>query len=100
MYSTYTEHKSVVVERFNRSLKEQMWKRFTAENTRNWIDMLYTLMFKYNNRVHSTIGMIPIKASKIENEMMVLQNIMEKTRVIPFHKPKLKVGDRVRISRV
>src|SRR5579872_6587310 len=62
--------------------------------------MLDTLMHKYNNRVHSTIGMTPIKASKRENEMKVLQNTIEKTRVIPIHKPKLKVGDRVRISRV
>ena len=34
-YSTHGEHKSAVIERFNRTLKENMWKRFTAENTRN-----------------------------------------------------------------
>jgi len=39
-YSTHREHKSAVVERFNRTLKTNMWKRYTAENTRNWIDML------------------------------------------------------------
>ena len=100
IYSTYSEHKSVVVERFNRTLKETMWKRFTAENTRNWIDMLDTLIRKYNNRVHSTIGMNPIKASKKENEMKVLQNIIDKSRTIPISKPKLKIGDRVRISRM
>ena len=77
-----------------------MWKRFTAENTRNWIDMLDTLIRKYNNRVHSTIGMSPIKASKKENEMKVLQNIIDKSRTIPISKPKLKIGDRVRISRM
>ena len=43
-YSTYGEHKSAVVERVNRTLKEIMWKRFTAENTRNWIDMLDRLI--------------------------------------------------------
>src|SRR5580704_1300616 len=62
-YSTYSEHKSVVIERFNRTLKEMMWKRFTAENTRNWIDILDELMKKYNNEFHSTIGMTPTKAS-------------------------------------
>ena len=30
-YSTYGDHKSAVIERFNRTLKEKMWKRFTAE---------------------------------------------------------------------
>ena len=83
-YSTYSEHKSAVVERFNRTLKEMMWKRFTAENTRNWIDMLDALLHKYNNKVHSTIGMSPIEASKEENELKVLQHTIDKTREIPF----------------
>ena len=99
MYSTFSEHKSVVVERFNRTLKETMWKRFTAENTRNWIDMLDKLLHSYNNKVHSTIGMTPVEASKKENEMNILQNITYKTRPIPLRKAKLKVGDKVRISR-
>ena len=79
-YSTYGEHKSAVVERFNRTLKEIMWKRFTAENTRKWIDMLDKLLHDYNNRIHSTIGMTPVKASLKENEMKVLQNIINKDK--------------------
>jgi transposase InsO family protein len=39
-YSTHGEHKSAVVERFNRTLKTSMWKRFTAEKAKNWIEML------------------------------------------------------------
>ena len=99
MYSTYSEHKSCVVERFNRTLKEMMWKRFTAENTRNWIDMLDKLMKEYNNRVHSTIGITPVKAIQEENYMTALQNTVDKTRLIPITKPKFKIGDKVRISR-
>jgi hypothetical protein len=99
MYSTYSEHKSVVVERFNRTLKEMMYKRFTAENTRNWIDMLDKLMKEYNNRVHSTIGITPVKAIQEENYMTALQNTIDKTRLIPITKPKFKIGDKVRISR-
>ena len=64
MYSTYSENKSAVVERFNRTLKTNMWKRFTAENTRKWIDMLPKLLSDYNNRKHSSIKMSPIKASE------------------------------------
>jgi len=99
MYSTYSEHKSCVVERFNKTLKEIMWKKFTAENTRTSINMLDSLMYKYNNRVHSTIGMTPVKASLKENEMQVLQNTLNKTRSIPITKPKFKIDDKVRISR-
>ena len=76
-----------------------MWKKFTAENTRNWIDMLDALLHTYNNSVHSTIGMTPVEASEKENETKVLQNIINKTRPISKSKPKFKVGDRVRISR-
>ena len=99
-YSTYGEHKSAVVERFNRTLKEIMWKRFTAENTRNWIDMLDKLLHEYNNRRHSTIGMTPVNASLKENEMKVLQTVTNKKKAIPLTKPKYKVGDKVRMSRV
>ena len=100
MYSTYSEHKSCVVERFNRTLKEIMWKRFTAENTRTWINMLDSLMYKYNNRVHSTIGMTPVEAIQKEIYMETLQNTLDKTRSIPITKPKFKIGDKVRISRM
>jgi len=84
-YSTHGEHKSAVVERFNRTLKTIMWKRFTAENTRNWIDMLDKLLFRYNNKKHSTIKMTPTEASQ-------LMSIEQKS--------KYSVGDQVRISRI
>ena len=96
-YSTFGEHKSCVVERFNRTLKTNMWKRFTAENTRNWINMLDTLMNDYNNKYHRTIKMTPTKASLKENEIDVFNN----QKYIPRTdiKSKFKVGDKVRLSR-
>ena len=90
-YSTHGEHKSAVVERFNRTLKTVMWKRFTAENTRNWIDMLDRLLFQYNNKKHSTIKMTPVEASHKEVIYKPV-NVEEK--------PKFSVGDQVRISRI
>jgi hypothetical protein len=76
-----------------------MWKRFTAENTRNWIDMLDGLMYKYNNKLHSTTGMTPVKASQRENEGRVLENTINNNRYIKKGKAPFKVGDKVRISR-
>jgi hypothetical protein len=99
-YSTHGEHKSAVVERFNRTLKEIMWKRFTAENTRNWIGMIDKLILEYNNRIHSTIGMKPVEASLQKNKIEAFQNSLNKTRNIPKSKAKFKVGDKVRISRI
>ena len=97
-YSTFGEHKSAVVERFNRTLKNNMWKRFTAENTRNWISMIDALMTDYNTRIHSSIKMSPTQASLKENAEMVVNNA--RYRTIPKSKPKFKVGDKVRISRL
>ena len=98
-YSTHGEHKSAVVERFNRTLKTNMWKRFTAENTRNWIDMLDKLMSEYNNKKHSTIKMSPVEGSKKENEEIVWNNLNNKVNIVTS-KQKFKVGDTVRISRI
>ena len=98
-YSTYGEHKSAVVERFNRTLKTNMWKRFTAENTRNWINMLDKLMTDYNNKYHSTIKMTPVEASKNENEEDVTNNNLDKYKINKNKKPIFKAGDKVRISR-
>jgi hypothetical protein len=97
-YSTFGEHKSAVIERFNRNIKEKMWKRFTAENTRNWIDMLDRLMSDYNNTKHSTIGMTPTAGSKKVNEAYIINS--RKYRNVESTHSKFKVGDRVRISRI
>ena len=98
-YSTHGEHKSAIAERFNRTLKERMWRRFTAENTRNWIDLLDELLSQYNNSYHNTIGMRPTDASKKENESEVWENIFRDENHTKQSKT-FKVGDSVRISRI
>jgi len=100
-YSTHGEHKSAVVERFNRTLKTNMWRRFTAENTRNWIDMLDKLLFEYNNRYHTTIRMKPIDAALKENESEVWNNVYANaSKNAKTSSAKFKLGDTVRISRI
>ena len=98
-YSTHGEHKSAIAERFNRTLKERMWHRFTAENTRNWIDMLDDLVSKYNNSYHEAIRMRPVDASKKENESEVWENLFRDDEQAKESK-KFKIGDTVRISRI
>ena len=67
MYSTFGESKSVIVERFNRTLKTKMWHDFTEKNTRRWVDDLPSLLRWYNTRVHRKLGMSPWEASKRKN---------------------------------
>ena len=55
LYSTENEEKSSVVERWNRTIKRIMWKYFTANNTVKYIDVLPSLIEKYNNTYHRSI---------------------------------------------
>ena len=94
------EIKSGIIERFNRTLKSRMWKYFTAENTRRYIDVLQDFIDAYNNTYHSSIKMTPNQVTK-ENEYKVRENLYGKFGLhqIPIKAPKLKVGDSVRISK-
>jgi len=69
-FSTYSDKKAAIVERFNRTLKTRMWKYFTEKSsltTRTWIPVLHKFVNSYNNTTHSTISMTPTSASKEEN---------------------------------
>lgn len=101
IYSTFGEHKSAVIERFNRTLKSNMFKYFTATgNTHfSWADILPKLLNEYNNKVHSTIKMTPKDASKKKNEDKVFENIYSEKHT--KQKPaKYKKGDKVRLSKI
>ena len=70
-YSTENEEKSCVVERFNRTIKEQMFKYFSANNKRKFADVLYFLVDQYNNTIESSIKMTPKEASPKKNDNKV-----------------------------
>ena len=60
MYSTYNKGKSVVAERFIRTLKNKLYKHMTATGKNVYCDVLDDVVNKYNNTKHSTIKMKPI----------------------------------------
>ena len=64
LYSTENEEKSSVVERWIRTMKEKMWKYFSANSTNVYLNQLSDLVKEYNNTRHSSIKMTPVKASK------------------------------------
>ena len=65
------------VERFNRTLKENIIKRLEADNKgrEEWTSELYYVLNKYNNTEHSSISMSPNNAKKKSNETVVLWNL-------------------------
>ena len=99
LYSTENEEKFSVVERWISTMKEKMWKYFSANSTNNFINVLPVLVRVYNNTRHSSIKMTPVKASKKENELRVWRNLYPEHLEIYDIKPKFSVGDKVRISK-
>ena len=98
LYSTENEEKSCVVERWNRTMKEKMFKYFSANNTKKYIDILDEMVNNYNNTKHSSIKMTPVEASNKKNKNRVWLNLNGKTRTNPVE-PKFSVGDKVRITK-
>ena len=96
LYSTNnSEIKSSVIERFNRTLKNMMYKKFTENNNTIFYNIIDKLVNEYNNKYHRTIKMTPVEASKKINENKIKQIYdFEKTNKIA----KFKIGDHVRIS--
>ena len=91
MYSTYNEGKSVVADRFIRTLKNKLYKHMTATGKNVYYDVLDDVVNKYNNTKHSTIKMKPIDIGD-NNKRVYIDEHNEKDS-------KFKVGDRVRISK-
>ena len=98
MYFTFNEGKAVVIKRFNRTLKNIVWKYFTANNTRFYHEALGQVVKNYNDKVHSTIKMTPKEASKDINREKVYFNIIRKQNKSRTS-IKYKKGDKVRISK-
>ena len=87
--------KASVAERFNRTLKQKIYRYFTAKRTRRYVDVLTGLVHSYNNNCHRSIGMAP-------SEVMAANEYQVRARLYP-PKPKtlnwtFKVGDKVRIT--
>ena len=99
LYSTENEEKSSVVERWNRTMKNRMWKEFTKRGNTMYLDILPKILKLYNNTSHSSIKMTPTEASRKENEGTVYFNLMKPTSTKSSTKSKHLVGDKVRISK-
>src|ERR1700755_2042411 len=97
-FATENETKAQVVERFNRTLKSKMWKYFTQNKTKKWIDILPDLVINYNTSNHGSIKMTPEQGSLSKNSKSVYENLFPPTKS-KLGKPKFQVGDRVRISK-
>ena len=93
IYHTDSHLKSVVIERFNRSLRELMMKKFVKNNNTVWYNILPKLIKIYNNRYHSTIKMKP---AEVNNEKHIKENLYTYNKA--SKNTKFKINNLVRIS--
>ena len=91
MYSTNNEGKSVIAERFIRTLKNKIYKYMTSISKNVYIDKLDDIVNKYNNTYHRTIKMKPVDVK--------LSTYIDSSKEINDKDPKFKIGDIVRISK-
>ena len=91
IYSTHNEGKSVIAERFIKTLNNKIDKYLTSVSKNLYIDKLEDIVNKYNNTYHSTIKMKPVDVKS--------NTYIGSSKEINNKNPKFKIGDNVRISK-
>ena len=97
-FSTKGDTKASIVERFNRTFKERMYRYFTVHNTLSYLPVLQALAKGYNASYHRSIKMPPNQVNE-RNERKVWDNLYEKKLNKKPRKPKFKVENRVRLNK-
>ena len=87
MYSTHNEGKSVIAERFIKTLKAKVYKKMAANNNKSYLAYLNKLVDQYNNTYHCSIGKKPFDVD--------YSDLTGENETNP-KAPKVKVDDRVR----
>lgn len=102
LYNTHSFLKASIVERFNRTLKEKMWRYFTSIKSKKYYDKFDEFFVSYNSSYHKSIKMSPDKVKK-SNSAQVFKNLYNFDRdegeYITDVKVLFKIGDFVRISK-
>ena len=91
MYSTFNEGKSVVAERFIKTLKNKIYKQMTTISKNVYFDVLDDIVKDYNNSFQSSIKMKP----KDVKDDCSIKYVAESNK----KDPKFKIDDHVRISK-
>ena len=91
MYSAHNKGKSVVAERFIRTIKNKIYKHMTSISKNVYIDKLDKIVNEYNNAKHRPTIMKPIDVKD--------NTYIDSGKEVNDNDPKFKVGDYVRISK-
>ena len=103
LFTSESEKKASIVERFNRTMKGRMYKYFTARNTYRYVNVLQTLVDGYNQSFHRSIKMRPANVRK-KHQVQIRQHLYggrknQRKSNVKSKKLKYTIGDLVRISK-
>ena len=98
LFSVKSAYKAAIVERFNRTLKHKLWRYFTMSTKQNWTRILQDVVYSYNHSIHRTLGCKPVDVTPA-NVNEIREKVFQK-RPESQKKSDIKVGDKVRISKV
>ena len=97
-FTIKSAYKAALVERFNRTIKSRLWKYFTANYTQQWTNVLQDAVHAYNHSVHRMIGYRPVDV--VPEVVDEIRDRMHQRKKPARGKNDIKVGDKVRISKV
>ena len=96
MYWIHNEGKSVVAERFIRTLKTKIYKYMTSISKNVYIDKLDDIVNEYNNTYHRTFKMKPVD---VKDNRYIDSMELRSIKRLNDSNHKFSVGDHVRISK-
>ena len=98
-YTSQSDFKAAVCERFNRTLKSKLWKYFTKKGNLNYTHALNDIVETYNNTKHSSIKTAPNNVTK-KNRNKIWRIQFPPTTFTSKKKFRFKIGDFVRLSKL
>lgn len=101
LYILDSEMKASVIERFNRTLKEKMYRYFTANRVKRYLNVIQDIVHSYNHSFHRSIKTIPANIT-VMNEESIRKILYKEDFNIHNNydfRFKFRIGDIVRISK-
>lgn len=95
-YSSQSEFKASVIERFNKTLKGKLFRIFTWRNSYKYIDILEKVVESYNASIHRSTGFAPVNVHPgVEN---IIFKRLYGREISPLY--RYQPGEQVRISKL
>ena len=105
LFSTNSDMKAALVERFNRTLKSRIYKHFTEHRTERYVNVLQDFVYAYNHARHRTIGRAPADVETEQDEHDVWRRVYYDSKEAQLQRSdanqrqRIANGERVRLSK-